>query len=64
VASESARSRFSLGVEFAFDGSSVSDRDQHTAASEIKAKLPNFRVIPDAGEKEIPKALRRGLMIS
>jgi chromosome partitioning protein len=51
-----------LGAEFALDGYSVavidSDLNQHTAAFGIKAKLPNFRVIPDVGEKEILKALR------
>jgi chromosome partitioning protein len=51
-----------LGTEYALDGYTVavidSDLNQHTAAFGLKAKLPNFSVIPEIGEKEILKALR------
>ncbi len=51
-----------LGAEFALDGYKVAvldaDLNQHTAAFGLKCTLPNLRVIPDIGEKEILKALR------
>lgn len=51
-----------LGAEFALDGYKVAvldaDLNQHTAAFGLKCTLPNLRVVPDIGEKEILKALR------
>ena len=48
-----------LGAEFALDGYKVAvldaDLNQHTAAFGLKCTLPNLRVIPDIGEKEILK---------
>jgi chromosome partitioning protein len=51
-----------LGAEFALDGYRVTvldcDLNQHASAFGLKAKLPNFSVVPDIGEKEVLKALR------
>jgi chromosome partitioning protein len=51
-----------LGGEFALDGYRTAlldcDLNQHATAFGLKAKLPNFSVVPDIGETEILKALR------
>lgn len=51
-----------LGGEFALDGYRTAlldcDLNQHATAFGLKAKLPNFSVVPDIGESEILKALR------
>lgn len=51
-----------LGMEFALDGYKTAvldcDLNQHASLFGLKAKLPDFSVIPDIGEKEILKALR------
>ncbi len=52
-----------LGAEFALDGYRVTlldcDLNQHAAAFGIKAKLPLFSVVPNVGEVEVLKALRK-----
>lgn len=52
-----------LGAEFALDGYRVTlldcDLNQHAAAFGIKAKLPSFSVVPNVGEVEVLKALRK-----
>lgn len=52
-----------LGAEFALDGYRVTlldcDLNQHAAAFGIKAKLPLFSVVPNIGEVEVLKALRK-----
>ena len=52
-----------LGLEYALDGYKVTvldcDLNQHTTAFGLKAKSPRFSVVPDIGETEILKALRR-----
>lgn len=51
-----------LGAEFALDGYRVTlldcDLNQHARAFGLKAKLPNFSVVPDVGEADVLKALR------
>lgn len=51
-----------LGAEYALDGYKVAlldcDLNQHVSTFGLKAKIPNFSVVPDIGEKEILKALR------
>jgi chromosome partitioning protein len=51
-----------LGMEFALDGYKTAvldcDLNQHASQFGKRAKLPNFSVVPDIGEKEILKALR------
>jgi len=52
-----------LGVEFALDGYRVTildcDPNQHASAFGIKAKLPGLTILPDIGEGEVLKALRK-----
>lgn len=52
-----------LGAEFALNGYRVTlldcDLNQHAAALGIKAKLPSFSVVPNVGEVEVLKALRK-----
>ena len=52
-----------LGLEYALDGYKVAvldcDLNQHTTAFGLKAKSPDFSVVPDIGETEILKALRQ-----
>ncbi len=52
-----------LGAEFALDGYRVTlldcDLNQHAAAFGLKAKLPSFSVVPNVGEVEVLKALRK-----
>src|ERR1700757_5119692 len=51
-----------LGAQYALDGYKVAlldcDLNQHASTFGKKAKIPNFSVVPDIGEKEILKALR------
>jgi chromosome partitioning protein len=51
-----------LGMEYALDGYKTAvldcDLNQHVTAFGLKAKSPNFSVIPDISEKDILKALR------
>lgn len=51
-----------LGMEYALDGFKTAildcDLNQHATAFGLKAKLPNFSVTPDIGERDILKALR------
>jgi chromosome partitioning protein len=51
-----------LGAEYALDGYKVAlldcDLNQHASTFGKKAKIPNFSVVPDIGEKEILRALR------
>jgi chromosome partitioning protein len=52
-----------LGAEFALDGYRVTildcDLNQHASAFGIKAKLPGLTILPDIGESEVLKALRK-----
>jgi chromosome partitioning protein len=52
-----------FGAEYALDGYKTAvldcDLNQHTTAFGLKAKLPGFSVVPDLGETEILKALRK-----
>jgi len=52
-----------LGAEFALDGYRVTlldcDLNQHAAAFGLKAKLSSFSVVPNVGEAEVLKALRK-----
>lgn len=51
-----------LGCEFALESYRTTlldcDLNQHATAFGLKAKLPNFSVVPDIGETEILRALR------
>lgn len=52
-----------LGAEFALDGYRVTildcDLNQHASAFGVKAKLPGLTILPDIGESEVLKALRK-----
>ena len=52
-----------LAAEFALDGYRVAlldcDLNQHASAFGLKAKMPNLGVLPDVGEADILKTLRK-----
>ena len=52
-----------LAAEFALDGYRVAlldcDLNQHASAFGLKAKMPNLSVLPDVGEADILKTLRK-----